>query len=174
MGIKFCTTLKTFIFPGINLSGASFRENGFADEVTALFEHYDVDYRQVCFEITETHAVTNLAQAVEFITRMRALGCLFALDDFGSGMSSFGYLRHLPVDYLKIDGNLVKGMCGNAIDKAMVEMINHLGHVMQTNTIGEYAETREVVDTLRKCGVDFAQGYALGYPQPWSAPDTEV
>ena len=158
----------------INLSGASFRENGFADEVTALFEHYDVDYRQVCFEITETHAVTNLAQAVEFITRMRALGCLFALDDFGSGMSSFGYLRHLPVDYLKIDGNLVNGMCGNAIDKAMVEMINHLGHVMQTNTIGEYAETREVVDTLRKCGVDFAQGYALGYPQPWSAPDTEV
>ena len=154
----------------INLSGATFREKGFADEVKALFDSYDVEYRQVCFEITETHAVTNLTQAVEFITRMRKLGCSFALDDFGSGMSSFGYLKHLPVDYLKIDGNLVKGICDNEVDKAMVGMINHLGHAMRTSTVGEYAETREIVEALRQCGVDFAQGYALGYPEPWSTP----
>ena len=153
----------------INLSGASFREKDFADGVIALFASCDVDYRQVCFEITETQAVTNLVQAVGFITRMRQLGCSFALDDFGAGMSSFGYLKHLPVDYLKIDGNLVKGMCANAVDKAMVEMINHLGHAMNTHTVGEYAETQEIVDALRRCGVDFAQGYALGYPEPWSS-----
>ena len=97
-------------------------------------------------------------------------GFRFALDDFGSGMSSFGYLKHLPVDYLKIDGNLVKGICDNEVDKAMVGMINHLGHAMRTSTVGEYAETREIVEALRQCGVDFAQGYALGYPEPWSTP----
>lgn len=98
---------------------------------------------------------------------MRALGCSFALDDFGAGMSSFGYLKHLPVDYLKIDGNLVRNMTGSAIDHAMVEMINRLGHAMGTRTVGEYAETMAIVEALRQCGVDFAQGYALAYPAPW-------
>ena len=151
----------------INLSGATFCDKVFADEVRAIFAANDVDYAQICFEITETHAVINLPQAISFIKQMRTLGCAFALDDFGAGMSSFGYLKHLPVDYLKIDGNLVKGICGSLIDKAMVEMINHLGHAMQTRTIGEYAENNEIVDALRQCGVDFAQGYALGYPSPW-------
>lgn len=158
----------------INLSGATFCERDFSEEIKALFKAHDVEYRQICFEITETHAVTNLSQALEFITQMRALGCAFALDDFGSGMSSFGYLKHLPIDYLKIDGALVKGMSGNAVDKAMVEMINHLGHAMQTRTIGEYAETPAIVEALRQSGVDFAQGYALAHPAPWPQQKAEA
>ena len=152
----------------INLSGATFREKGFAEEVKAFFTSFDVEPRQICFEITETHAVTNMQQAIEFITKIRNLGCSFALDDFGSGMSSFGYLKEMPVNYLKIDGKIVKGMCSNTLDKAIVEMINQLGHAIQTSTIGEYAETEEIVEALRKCGVDFGQGYALGHPAPWS------
>lgn len=151
----------------INLSGATFKEKSLVDEITALFDEYDIDHGQICFEITETHAVTNLKQAIDFITQMREFGCSFALDNFGAGMSSFGYLKNLPIDYLKIDGKLIKGMCVDPIDKAMVEMINHLGHAMKTSTIGEYAETLEIVEALKKSGVDFAQGYALGHPTSW-------
>ena len=157
---------KKHVF-AINLSGATFCDREFVDEVKAQFARYGISHAQICFEITETHAVVNLAHAIGFITQMRALGCSFALDDFGAGMSSFGYLKHLPVDYLKIDGNLVRNMTGSAIDHAMVEMINRLGHAMGTRTVGEYAETMAIVEALRQCGVDFAQGYALAYPAPW-------
>ena len=157
---------KKHVF-AINLSGATFCDREFVDEVKAQFARYGISHAQICFEITETHAVVNLSHAIGFITQMRALGCSFALDDFGAGMSSFGYLKHLPVDYLKIDGNLVRNMTGSAIDHAMVEMINRLGHAMGTRTVGEYAETMAIVEALRQCGVDFAQGYALAYPAPW-------
>ena len=151
----------------INLSGATFCDREFIDEVKARFTEHGIRYAQICFEITETHAVVNLSHAIGFITQMRALGCAFALDDFGAGMSSFGYLKHMPVDYLKIDGNLVKNMSSSTLDNTMVEMINRLGHAMRTRTVGEYAETQIIVEALRQYGVDFAQGYALGTPQPW-------
>ncbi|HCK80520.1 MAG TPA: PAS domain S-box protein [Candidatus Competibacteraceae bacterium] len=153
----------------INLSGSSFGDKQFLAEIKSLFERYRVPHRHVCFEITETQAVTHLAQAIGFINELRALGCSFALDDFGAGMSSFAYLKHIPVDYLKIDGKLVEDMIDDPVARAMVEMINRLGHTMNIKTAGEYAATQEIVDALRKSGVDYAQGFAVDHPQPWSS-----
>lgn len=154
----------------INLSGASLGDRAFLAEIEGLFARHRVPHPQVCFEITETQAVIDFANAIGFINELRALGCAFALDDFGAGMSSFTYLKHIPVNYLKIDGKLVKGILQDPIDRAMVEMINRLGHTMGIKTVGEYAETPEIVDALRQSGLDYVQGFAIGHPQLWSEP----
>lgn len=156
----------------INLSGASLGDQAFLVEIEALFGRHRVPHSQVCFEITETQAVIDFGNAVGFINELRALGCAFALDDFGAGMSSFTYLKHIPVNYLKIDGKLVKGILQDPIDRAMVEMINRLGQTMGIKTVGEYAETPELVDALRQIGLDGVQGFATGHPQPWSEQAT--
>jgi diguanylate cyclase (GGDEF)-like protein/PAS domain S-box-containing protein len=150
----------------INLSGRSLCESKFLEYVIAEIRRFGVDPASITFEITETAAVANFAQAQQFIIALKRMGCRFALDDFGSGLSSFAYLKHLPVDYLKIDGNFVRDMANDQIDHAMVEAINQLGHVMGIQTIAEYVETREVLEKLRTIGVDYAQGFALGYPVP--------
>lgn len=152
----------------INLSGSSLAKPDFLVETQQAFARYGVSHRQVCFEITETQAVAHLADTVHFLNEMRALGCSFALDHFGAGMSSFLYLKHLPINYLKIDGNLVKGITDHATDRAMVEMIHHLGRTMKIKTVGEYAETEDTVRVLREIGIDYAQGFAIGYPELWS------
>jgi diguanylate cyclase (GGDEF)-like protein/PAS domain S-box-containing protein len=151
----------------INVSGASIGDDGFLDFVQAEFVRAGVPHANVCFEITETTAVASLAKATEFMGALRALGCRFALDDFGVGVSSFTYLKHLPVDYLKIDGSFVKGMLDDPVDHAMVEAIHRIGHLMGKRTIAESVEHRDAVRALCAIGVDYAQGYAIAKPAPF-------
>ena len=150
----------------INLSGTSICDEHFLAFVKDQFALHQVSPHHICFEVTETSAITNLSQAAALIRDLKAIGCRFALDDFGSGMSSFAYLKHLPVDYLKIDGAFVKDMLDDPIDYAMVESINHIGHVMGIQTIAEFVESDAILDALRTIGVDFAQGYGIERPCP--------
>jgi len=151
----------------INLSGKSIGDDSFLDFLRTQAAVAGVPYNAFCFEVTETAAVENLPEAVHFIDQLRALGCRFSLDDFGAGMSSFGYLKHLPVDYLKIDGGFVKDMLLDPIDRAMVEAINDIGHVMGKKTIAEFVENKDILDALREIGVDYAQGYGVSKPVPF-------
>ncbi|HED19815.1 MAG TPA: EAL domain-containing protein, partial [Gammaproteobacteria bacterium] len=150
----------------VNLSGCSINEEGFLGFIKEQFDRYAVSPLRICFEVTETVAVTNLAQAAVFIEELKMLGCLFALDDFGSGLSSFGYLKNLPVDYLKIDGQFVRDMVDDPIDAAMVNSINQIGQVMGMKTIAEFVENDAILERLREAGVDYAQGYGLARPVP--------
>ncbi len=150
----------------INLSGASIGDHEFLAFIRDCLASQPVAPESVCFEITETAAIANLADATHFIDELKALGCRFSLDDFCAGMSSFMYLRHLPVDYLKIDGSFVRSLLDDPIDRAMVEMINQIGHVMGKRTIAEFVENGEVLEALRGMGLDYAQGYYIGKPQP--------
>ena len=153
----------------INLSGASIGDERFLDFIRAELTRTDAPKGSVCFEVTETAAIANLAKATRFITELKTLGCLFSLDDFGSGMSSFGYLKHLPVDFLKIDGSFVRDMLSDPIDNAMVEAINQIGHVMGKRTIAEYVEHEGILERLREIGVDYAQGFGIAVPKPFDA-----
>ena len=150
----------------INLSGDSINEEKFIDFIQEQFSIYQIPPEIICFEITETVAIANLSKAASLIWQLKELGCQFALDDFGSGMSSFAYLKSLPVDYLKIDGNFIKHLADNPIDFAMVEAITKIAHVMGIKTIAEYVESEAVMDKLKELGVDYAQGYYFGKPQP--------
>ena len=150
----------------INLSGASLADEGMLDYIRAQIEASCVQPGEVCFEITETAAVANLELAVDFIKALGTFGCKFALDDFGSGMSSFAYLKNLPVDYLKIAGTFVQNIAGNKTDHAMVDAINHVGHVMGIMTIAEHVESPVILERLREIGIDFAQGFAIHRPAP--------
>ena len=150
----------------INLSGGSLNTDDFAKFVLDQLKAYCMPSDRICFEITETAAIQNLDQTIEFIGEMKALGSRFALDDFGSGLSSFRYLRVLPADYLKIDGSFVEHMADNPQDEAMVAAINEVGHALGMTTIAEHAHNGAVVDRLRHLGVDYAQGYAFAAPMP--------
>ena len=151
----------------INLSGQSITNESFLESVIACLKDYGIDASKICFEITETSAISNLRAATNFIAKMKLMGCRFALDDFGSGMSSFGYLKNLQVDYLKIDGMFVKNIVEDPIDRAMVKSINDIGHVMGMKTIAEFVENDEIRSMLGEMGVDYAQGYGVGVPQPF-------
>ncbi len=150
----------------INLSGHSLSDEHFQGFVAELLQEDSIPPEKICFEVTETAAVANLPRAVQFVRALRDRGCSFALDDFGSGMSSFAYLKNIPVDFLKIDGNFVRDMAHDPIDRSMVTAINQIGHVMGIRTIAEFVETREVLAHLQEIGVDYAQGYALARPGP--------
>lgn len=151
----------------INLSGASINDDQFIDFLHEQFAAYQIPPQAICFEITETLAIANLSKAACLIKKLKELGCRFALDDFGSGMSSFAYLKNLPVDFVKIDGNFVKNIVDSPIDLAMVEAINRIGHVMGIKSIAEYVENETIMEKLKELGVDYAQGYYLGKPQPF-------
>ena len=151
---------------GINLSGLSLGHEQVRNTLAALIRRHTFAPRTLCFEITETAAISNLGAAREFITDMKSLGCVFALDDFGSGMSSFNYLRNLAVDYLKIDGSFVVNVATSAVDRAMVDAINRIGHTMEIETIAEWVEDEPTMATLREIGVDYMQGYGVGRPRP--------
>ncbi len=151
----------------INVSGRSLGDEEFLAAVSREIAAAKVAGERICFEITETAAIANMRRASRFIKTLRSMGCKFALDDFGSGLSSFAYLKNLEVDYLKIDGGFVRDIATDAIDRAMVESINNVGHVMQIRTIAEFVETPEILAVLRELGVDYAQGYGIAKPQPF-------
>jgi diguanylate cyclase (GGDEF)-like protein/PAS domain S-box-containing protein len=161
------TFLDKIEFISINLSGHSLTDESILLFMIAKFKEYKIDGNKICFEITETAAISNLSRAENFILKLKALGCKFALDDFGSGLSSFGYLKNLPVDYLKIDGTFVKDMVDDKIDYAMVKSINEIGHIMSMQTIAEFVESPEIIKLLRELSVDYAQGYTIHKPQPF-------
>ncbi len=172
------TTLKTMeeddkqgqkdkVSCAINLSGQSLCDEGFIDFVALAIEDSCIEPSRLCFEVTETAAIINLTQALGFIEAVKKIGCSFALDDFGSGMSSFSYLKNLPVDYLKIDGQFVKNMLNDPVDHAMVESIHQIGHTMGLKTIAEFVENEATIECLIKIGVDYVQGYILSKPEPF-------
>ncbi len=150
----------------INLSGQSINEDEFLQFVIDEINKYGVDASRICFEVTETAAVNNLSHAVTFIETLKNYKCRFSLDDFGTGVSSFEYLKRLPVDYLKIDGAFVKQMHENKIDRAMVKAINEVAEVMGMHTIAEFVENEAIYNILRDIGVNYAQGYWVSKPQP--------
>lgn len=150
----------------VNVSGPSLSDEGFLAFVLGELGRLRVDPRRLCFEITETAAMSKLDSALRFLSALHEKGCRFALDDFGSGLSSFAYLRNLPVDFLKIDSALVQDLVDDPVKRAMVDSINQIGHVMGIRTIAEGVETAAVLHELRTLGIDYAQGYWLARPQP--------
>ncbi len=153
----------------VNLSGQSLCDAHFLESVVDILDASSVNPAHVCFEITETAAIANLTRAMRFISVLKGMGCRFALDDFGSGLSSFMHLKHLPVDFLKIDGSFVRSMAKDPVDAAMVEAINRIGHVMGIRTIAEAVENQAILERLRELGVNYAQGTVIARPEPFEA-----
>ena len=162
----------------INLSGTSLSEDRFLDFVIDELEKQKLPQGAICFEITETAAISNLARVVHFMQTLKKLGCKFSLDDFGSGLSSFTYLKNLPVDYLKIDGHFISNVAEDSVDESMVKAIHEVGSAMGIETIAERVETKKVLDKLGALGVEFAQGYYIARPAsvasfaPWADADS--
>ena len=156
----------------INISAQSLSDELFLGYLLDQLDQTGVSPERVCLEITETAAIANIGQAMEFINSLKARGCSFALDDFGSGMSSYSYLKNLDVDFLKIDGSFIKDMVNDPVDLAMVESINHIGHVMGIKTIAEFVENEALLNKLREIGVNYAQGYYIHKPVPLHGSET--
>ncbi len=149
----------------INISGDSFGDESLYGFVTQQIEKYSLNASQICFEVTETAAIINFHNALDFIKRIRGMGCKISLDDFGSGLSSFSYLKMMELDYLKIDGSFVKGIVESKMDRAIVKSINQIGHAAGIKTIAEYVENMEIYNCLRDIGVDYVQGYGIDKPE---------
>lgn len=161
--------LATTQFFSINLSGQSLVNHELRDHILSELEKTGIPAEKVCFEITETSAISNLAVASEFILALKEKGCHFALDDFGSGFSSLLYLKNLSVDYLKIDGSFIRNMTHESIDYAMVKSINEMSQAVGMETVAEFAESDEILQLLKDIGIDYAQGYSVGKPLPLTA-----
>lgn len=151
----------------INLSGQTLCDMDILEYVRTQIDHHGIDASQLCFEITETAVIANLSLAIDFIGRMKSMGCMFALDDFGSGLSSFAYLKKLPVDMIKIDGEFVRDIIEDPMDRAIVSAINDIGHEIGLTTVAEYVENEQILELLKQLGVDYAQGYAVEKPGKW-------
>ncbi len=164
--IKWLSRTQNKILTAINLSGRSVSKKEFLNVVVTKIKDSNINPELLCFEITETAAINHLDTAIHFMTVLKKLGCSFALDDFGSGLSSFSYLTSLPVDYLKIDGTFVIDIDKDPMHYAMVKSINEVGHVMGIKTIAEFAASTRIIESLREIGVDHAQGYAIARPIP--------
>jgi diguanylate cyclase (GGDEF)-like protein/PAS domain S-box-containing protein len=149
----------------INLSAQSICMSGFYDFVKDEFSKHGISPRSICFEITETAVITNMAEALKFIHKLKEFGCLFALDDFGSGMSSLTHLKKIPVDFVKIDGSFIMSMRENPADMVMVKSVVDISRVMKLKTIAENVEDEETADQLKTMGVDYTQGFFHGKPK---------
>jgi len=150
----------------INLSGSSLGDTDFLEFIIDGLSRFKIPPEKICFEITETMAVQTFNHTVTFMEKLKRLGCKFALDDFGSGFSSYAYLKNLPVDFLKIDGAFVRDIADDKLDRSMVKSINEIAHVMGKKTIAEYVESPEILSFLYEIGVDYAQGVYIGKPEP--------
>jgi len=150
----------------INLSGSSLSDESFFSHIKLCLDEFKLPERKICFEITETTAISNLETASAFISEIRDLGFLFALDDFGVGMSSFAYLKAIPVDVLKIDGGFVRNILNDPMDQAIVEACNKIAHSAGLITVAEFVENADIEQCLRDMGVDFGQGYGIEKPKP--------
>jgi diguanylate cyclase (GGDEF)-like protein len=148
----------------INLSGRSLGEEGLHRYIEERLAEHRVPHAAVCFEITETATIAHMHHALALIQALRAQGCRFALDDFGTGLSSFAYLKHLPVDFLKIDGAFVRDIAREPVNQVIVKAINEIAHALGIETIAEFVEDRETLDTVRALGVDYGQGYGIALP----------
>lgn len=151
---------------GINLSGASLSDPDFCQDLITQVSTAGLPHHTLCFEITESTAIAQLSRVSELIHTLKGYGCYFALDDFGTGLSSFSYLKELPVDFLKIDGSFIRNVHQDPIDRAMVEAIHAVGKALHIETIAEFVETNETLNALKQIGIDYAQGYLLGMPEP--------
>lgn len=164
----------------VNLSGTSLSEDRFLEFVINELEKNQLPKGAICFEITETAAISNLSRVVHFMQELKKLGCKFSLDDFGSGLSSFTYLKNLPVDYLKIDGQFIRNVASDSVDESMVKAISEVGHAMGIETIAERVESKQVLEKLGSLGIEFAQGYYIAKPasvdtfEPWDAMDNQL
>jgi EAL domain-containing protein (putative c-di-GMP-specific phosphodiesterase class I) len=166
----FCSNplhVKSLSLCSINLSGHSLGDDELLNFILQRFRETGVPPYKICFEITETAAIAKLSCASQWIHELRQRGCRFALDDFGSGLSSFGYLKSLPVDFLKIDGQFVKDIIGNPMNMVIVRSIHEIARVMGTSTIAEFVESEAILEKLREIGIDYAQGYGVSVPRPF-------
>ena len=150
----------------INLSGSSLNDDKLLEFIETLFEDYAVPPEKICFELTETAAVANLTKTADLVRYLQRFGCTFSIDDFGTGFSSYEYLKQLPVDYVKIDGSFVKEIERSPSDLAMVKSINEIAHVLGRKTIAEYVETVAIRERLAELEVDYVQGYGVELPRP--------
>jgi EAL domain-containing protein (putative c-di-GMP-specific phosphodiesterase class I) len=148
----------------INLSGQTMTDASTGDIILATLKSTGLDAAALTFEVTETVAIADMATAESFLSRLQRIGCKTALDDFGSGMASFAYLKDLPVDYVKIDGRFVKNLADSMVDQAMVKAMNEIAHALGKLTIAEFVENEESFRLLAEFGVDYGQGYHLGRP----------
>jgi len=149
----------------INLSGPTFEDDSFADFVLQRLEDYGVSPQRICFEITETAAVSSMSRAVEFMQRLRSAGCKFSLDDFGSGMASFGYLKNMPVDFIKIDGSFIRNIETDPVSYSIVRAVTDIGHQLGLQVVAEWVADERARDLLRGLSVDYAQGFAIHRPE---------
>lgn len=153
-------------FISINLSGKAFNQDDFADFLHSVVVHSAVPAQKLCFEITETAAVKSRDKVIDFIHKIKTLGCCFALDDFGTGMSSFEYLKNFPVDYIKIDGSFIHGIEHDEISQEIVRSIQRISKKLCVKTIAEHAETEKSLVFLQEMGIDYVQGYIIDKPSP--------
>jgi len=150
----------------INLSGQTISDDSFIEYIEEMLDVYHIDPFKICFEITETAAIQHINRTITLIDRLKEKGFKFSLDDFGSGLSSFAYLKNMSVDFLKIDGIFVKDIVNDPISYAMVNSINEIGHTMGLKTIAEYVEDQNILDKLKEIGIDYSQGYHVHKPEP--------
>jgi diguanylate cyclase (GGDEF)-like protein len=160
------TSDKTTCY-SINLSGLTLADRDIYDQVVMLFERYKIEPQRICFEVTETSAITHLKSALHFMESMIAFGCSFSLDDFGSGLSSFSYLQKLPVSIIKIDGAFVRDMDKNEVNRIFVENIKRTASAMNKRTVAEFVENEKIESLLTDIGIDYGQGYHIHKPEPW-------
>ena len=149
----------------INLSGETLNDVDFVQFIKEQLDHHQIPPQFICFEITETVAIANLSQTKLMITQLQELGCRFALDDFGSGMSSFAYLKNLPVDFLKIDGIFTRELLQDPVNSLILQSFHQVAQRMGIATIAEYVDSEEKLVQLKSLGIDYAQGYWIGKPQ---------